>query len=97
MFLVLALKSGMALGRYEVRIVPQRPDGIKGNPISFTFHFEGDERGQNLIGQINLQFTQEGLHWFKIYLCDDDQEDLLTAIPLRLKYNRVITGPTSTG
>lgn len=38
---------------------------------------------------MNLAFTfeVEGLYWFNIYL--DDEK--LTAIPFRVKYNRVVT------
>jgi hypothetical protein len=85
--LVLMLKSGMAHGRYDLRIVPNMPDGSTGDAITVTCHLEGEEKGQNIVGQIAHQFTMEGLHWFKVYL----EEDLLTAIPLRVRYDRVVT------
>lgn len=88
-FLVLTLKSGMAQGRYDIRIQLQRPDGSVEDVNTTTVHFEGEEKGHNLIGQIITQFHIEGLHWYKIYLEDGDRQDLLTAVPFRVMYNRV--------
>lgn len=97
MYLVLMLKSGSVQGRYDVRIAAQRPDGSSQNIGTFTFYFEGEEKGQNLIANTQFQFTTEGLHWFRVYLGDDEHEELLTAIPLRVKYNRVVTAPMAPG
>lgn len=91
MFLVISLKSGMARGRNELRVQPQQPDGSTKEEINFTFHFEGDEKGQNVIVQIAYQFEMEGLYWFKVFL----EKHQLTAIPLRVRYNRVVIGTRS--
>ena len=88
MTLVVMLKSGSARGRAQVIVRPELPTGEMKEPLPVTVHFDGEERGQNLILRLNYQFTLEGLYWFNILL--DDQK--LTAIPLRVKYNRVITG-----
>ncbi|WP_322509391.1 DUF6941 family protein [Anaerolinea sp.] len=88
--LVLMLKSGMAQGRWDLKIVPQLPTGETGEPLLFTAHFEGDEKGQNFIIDFSFVVKHEGIHWFKVYLGDD----LLTAIPLRVKYSRQIIGQT---
>jgi hypothetical protein len=87
--LAVMLKSGEAHGRYDLRVVPQQPDGSTKDEITFTFHFEGEEKGQNVVAQINYQFALEGLYWFRVFL----EEEFLTAIPLRVRYNRIIAGP----
>ena len=48
---------------------------------------EGEERGFNNIVNMVFTFTMEGLYWFNVYLDDA----LLTRIPLRIKYNRIVT------
>ena len=88
MKLVLMLKSGMARGRYNLRIVPQLPTGATENAAIVTAYFEGEERGQNVITNLGYTFTVEGLYWFNVYL----DETKLAAIPLRVKYNRFIVG-----
>lgn len=56
-----------------------------------TAYFEGEEKGQNVIVDMNVSFPIEGLYWFLVYL----NEMKLTAIPLRVKYNRVVLGSNS--
>lgn len=85
---VLMLKSGLAVGRYNLTIVPELPSGETRDPISLTVHFEGEEKGQNILTKLRFVFTQEGLYWFNIYL----EEDKLTAVPFRVRYNRITTG-----
>ena len=87
--LVVMLKSGTAIGRYNLTVVPQKPDGSTDDPVGGSVHFEGEEKGVNFIVNLSYEFTMEGLYWFKLYL--DDEK--LTEIPFRVKYNRVVTGP----
>jgi len=58
--------------------------------LTVTVHFEGEEKGHNVITRMALTFEHEGLYWFKVYL----GEELLTAIPLRVRYNRIVTAPS---
>lgn len=88
--MVLMLKSGKARGRANLRIVPEMPTGASLDPVTLTVHFEGEEKGQNVITNVALTFEHEGLYWFKVYLDDT----VLTAIPLRIRYNRVVVGAT---
>ena len=85
--MVIMLKSGRARGRHELKIIPELPSGEVKSPFSRTVHLEGEERGVNNIINMVFTFTTEGLYWFNVYLNDS----LLTRIPLRLKYNRVVT------
>lgn len=84
--LVIMLKSGMAQGRWTLKIVPSLPTGEVENAIVTTAHLDGEERGHNQIIDVDFVFRYEGLHWFKVYLDDE----LLTAVPVRIKYNRII-------
>ena len=89
--LVIMMKSGKARGRYDLRIVPEKPSGESDNPFEVTVHFEGEEKGHNVVANMGITFDLEGLYWFKVYL----DEKPWTAIPLRVKYQRVTTGPQS--
>jgi len=90
MKMVIMLKSGRARGRHELKFIPELPSGEVKSPFSRTVHLEGEERGVNNIINMVFTFTTEGLYWFNVYLDDS----LLTRIPLRLKYNRVVTQET---
>jgi hypothetical protein len=91
MKMVLMLKSGRSRGRYELKIVPELPSGEIKSPFSHSIQMEGEERGANNIINLLFTFTMEGLYWFNIYLDDS----LITRIPMRTKYNRIVT-PSST-
>jgi hypothetical protein len=87
--LVLMLKSGRAAGRYDLKIVPELPSGETQDPFIISVHFEGEEKGQNVVTNMQFLFTQEGLYWFNVYLGGEKW----TAIPFRVKYHRTVTGP----
>jgi len=88
--MVVMLKSGRARGRHELKIIPELPSGEAKSPLIRSIQMEGEERGVNNIINMLFTFTMEGLYWFNIYLDDS----LLTRIPLRIKYNRVVTQQT---
>lgn len=87
MKMVIMLKSGRARGRHELRMVPELPSGEFKPPFTRSVHMEGEERGINNVINMVFTFTMEGLYWFNVYFDDS----LLTRIPLRIKYNRVLT------
>ncbi len=86
MKMVIMLKAGRARGRHELKIVPEMPSGELKQSFVQSVQMEGEERGVNHIINMVFTFTMEGLYWFNIYLDDS----LLTRIPLRVKYNRVV-------
>lgn len=86
MKMVIMLKSGRARGRHELKVSPELPSGELKQPITQSVQMEGEERGINHIINMVFTFTIEGLYWFNIYL----DEELLTKIPLRIKYNRIV-------
>lgn len=93
MTLVVMLKSGRARGSYQVRIDIEPPSGEVRPGPSFPIHLEGDDRGVNLILNMNVQFTEPGLYWFNVYFIDKEDK-LLTRIPFHLIYARQTTpGP----
>ncbi|MDO8751316.1 MAG: hypothetical protein Q7K03_09280 [Dehalococcoidia bacterium] len=87
--LVLSLKSGKAKGRHEVTITPEMPSGETMPVASVSVRLEGEGKGYNIITQLNMQFKLEGLYWFIIRF----DGELLTRLPLELRYARLVTGP----
>jgi hypothetical protein len=85
--LIVILKSGHATGRNTLRIVPEKPNGETLPPHTISTRFEGGERGSAVIVDMTITFELEGLYMFDIFL----EEEKLTAIPLRINYNRVFT------
>ena len=53
-----------------------------------SVHFEGEDRGTNVIYAATLNVEQEGLYWFDVLLDDE----LLTRMPLRILYQRQTAG-----
>jgi len=85
--LVLMLKPGTARGRFTIQVVPELPNGSTKKPIFATIHMDGEERGANLIVDVNFTYEFEGLYWFHVNF----EDDKLTSIPVRVRYNRLIT------
>lgn len=85
--LVLTLKSGEARGSHTIKIEPEIPSGIRLPPMSLSVHFEGGNRGQNIISRLNMLLQMPGIYWFRIYV--DDQ--FLTQVPVEVIYSRIVT------
>jgi hypothetical protein len=85
--MVIMLKSGRSRGRHELKISPELPSGEIKQTFTRSIQLEGEERGANNIINMLFTFTMEGLYWFNIYLDDS----LLARIPMRIKYNRIVT------
>jgi hypothetical protein len=84
----LSFKSGAARGRSTIHLRQESPSGVRGPELSLPVLFEGEDRGANLVLDINFQADQEGLYWFDVLL--DDL--LVTRMPLRVLYQRITTG-----
>jgi hypothetical protein len=91
--LVIMLKSGEARGRYDLKMVPNLPSGETMNVFSQSVQFEGDERGHAIVLNFVFTFPYEGVYWFRIYLSDEE----ITAIPFRIKYERIVLGSPKVG
>lgn len=92
--LVITLKSGDVRGSHPVKIVPELPSGETKPPVILSVHFEGGNKGQNLVSRVQMPLTMSGIYWFRIYV--DDQ--LITKVPIELIYSRIVTpGPQRPG
>ena len=88
--LLIALKPGRALGRHDVQITAERPSGIRTDMASaLSVNLEGGDRGANLVMNLSLVVTEEGLYWFDVVV----DETVLTRVPLRVLYQRQEAGP----
>lgn len=86
--LVLMLVSGRARGTHATNVNIERPDGTVSHLWSGDVFLEGEDRGANLIVNMQIDFGLEGLYWFHVRL--DDAE--LTRMPFRLIYQRAVGG-----
>ena len=86
-FLALIMKSGDARGSHPIKIEPELPSGMRLNPIELSAHFEGGNRGVNLIARLNMKLEMPGIYWFRIYVGDQ----FLTQIPVEVIYSRIVT------
>lgn len=86
----LAFKSGTYNGKMPISLTMSTPSKLneESHLASYRALFEGNERGVNLVFNLNLVFREEGLYWFTVKL----EERVMTRIPLRVIYQRVQIG-----
>lgn len=86
--LVIAFKSGEALGNYQVSIQPIKPDSNeKLPPAVYPVNFEMPaDRGVGICADVQIVFDVPGLWWFDIYLSGQDKVRRVTRIPFRIVY-----------
>ena len=82
-FLVVALKSGFYEGKGTLRIVPTSPSGKQQPELSSGILLEGQDRGMNVVLQLQFVTREEGLHWFDVFF----ENQLLTRIPVRVLFS----------
>jgi hypothetical protein len=82
---LLLFRSGEAKGSYTVALQPVAPSGIRPQGVSAQMLLEGEDRGAQLIFDINFNATEEGVYWFDVSV----NSELITRIPLRVVYQRV--------
>lgn len=85
LYALIAFKSGSARGRHTVKWTIETPSGLKLPEQLLPVLFEGEDRGVNLVLNLNMMLDQEGIYWFGVLL----EDQLLTKIPLRILYQRV--------
>lgn len=79
--LFIAFKPGAALGKEQVVVQVERPDGIRSQLANLPRVFEGEDRGaQATLPLSAVPLHQEGLYWFHVRLGDR----LITKASLRL-------------
>jgi hypothetical protein len=82
LFALVAFKSGSARGSMQVDLRPEDPSGRQLGTFGQTVHFEGEDRGVNMIVGFNFVAEIQGLYWFDVLL----QGERVTRIPLRVLY-----------
>lgn len=89
--LVLGFRAGTAVGRGNVRVDAEGPDGLVRPGPSFGITFAGPSTGVNRLLDLNMQVEQEGVYWFTIWF---DQQRM-AQIPLHIIYEPEIipSGP----
>lgn len=85
--LVITLKSGDARGSHPVRITPYLPSGEKMDSLILPAHFEGGNKGQGLISELDMPLPMPGIYWFHIEVDDV----LMTKVPLEVIYSKIVT------
>ncbi|OGO36364.1 MAG: hypothetical protein A2147_02595 [Chloroflexi bacterium RBG_16_57_8] len=93
LFLVVNMKSGTARGRHQVAITPEQPSGETLPPIEMSVNMEGEGKGVNIISRIDPPYKMEGLYWFAVRF--DNQ--IITRLPLEVRYSRMVTGSPNPG
>ena len=88
--MVLHFRAGSARGSYPIKILPELPSGLSKEPIILSAHFEGGNRGINIISKVNMTLDMPGVYWFKIFLNDV----FVTQVPVEIIYSRV-SGPAA--
>lgn len=86
---LVSLKAGVARGRYKVSLRGMKPSRLPMSPVvELPVHFDGgDNRGQNLIININFKAEEEGIYWFDVVFGDR----VLTRMPLEILYQPIRT------
>jgi hypothetical protein len=84
-YLVISLKAGAARGRHDLKLYREDPSGLRNLMQTFPVLFESEDRGQNVVLQLNMEVEDEGLYWFDIEINDQ----LLSRVPFRFIYQRV--------
>ena len=80
---LIVLKSDRARGRHTVSLQMEEPSGQSTEIGEMPVLLEGEDRGANIVVDLALSLTHEGLHWIDVLL---DEETLLTRMPLRVIY-----------
>ena len=83
---VITLKSGRARGGVQVEIEPELPSGLRQPRAAMTAQMEGNERGQNLIMNLQMKFEEPGVYWFKRFMRDGR---IITRLPFTVTYSRI--------
>lgn len=89
MNVVLMMTSGSARGSHNVTLDLEDPSGLSVQRLStVSVLFEGEDRGCNVITQMQLVLKLEGLYWILVRMDDE----FFTRIPVRIVFARQSTG-----
>jgi|SRR5437867_1744584 len=88
LMLAVVLRAGVMQGQMNVGLSLTTPAGIDNQIGSIPVLLEGQDRGVNLVTNLNLTVGEQGLYWISVYL----ERQLLTRVPLRILYQRIGIG-----
>lgn len=87
---LVGFKSGDAVGKYIVQLIPTTPSGRRlSGSQPFPIALQGKEHGHNLIIKFVLPVVEEGLYWFDLTLDDE----IVTRMPLIVEHKPAETQP----
>lgn len=89
LMLAVILRAGVMQGQMNVGLSLATPSGTDNQIGSVPVLFEGQDRGVNLVTNLNLTVGEQGLYWIGIHL----EGQFLTRVPLRILYQRIGIGP----
>lgn len=89
LMLAVVLRAGVMHGQMNLRMTLTTPGGVENQIGTVPVLFEGQDRGVNLVTNLNLTVGEQGLYWISIYL----EAQMLTRVPLRIMYQRIAIGP----
>jgi hypothetical protein len=88
--IVVNLWAGQAKGRYALKLRPEEPSGLQGEPINLgSLNFTTAQPGIDTIRPMPpYEVTEEGKYWFDVLLSPGrgEEDRLLTRIPLTVTY-----------
>ncbi|SRR5229473_3495078 len=82
---VLMFVAGEARGTHDITLTLRRPSGLSSELGTSTILLEGEDRGANILAQMQLQLPEQGLYWIEVRL----ENELLTRMPLRVVFGRL--------
>jgi len=88
---VIMLISGTAKGPEDVKLEVEKPNGMREEVWTGTAHMEGDHKSVNLVFNFQAAFELTGVYWFSVFV----GEELLTRMPLEIRYTRFSAGTAS--
>lgn len=90
LMMLVGIKSGPFKGKGVITIDSERPSGEKSLAVATQeLDFQGEEQGQNIIVNLQVQVKERGLHWLDVRF----NGNLLTKVPFTLVLTVERVGP----
>lgn len=86
---VINLWAGQTKGRYTLKLRPEAPSGLQGDPIVLgTVNFSNQPGTDTVLPMAPYEITEEGKYWFDVLLSPGrgEEDRLLSRIPLTVAY-----------
>lgn len=90
---LIALKAGKLDGKFNVRIIGEKPSGQRADLQTLPIELHGKDSGVNVVVNLTVVVTEEGTHWFDVLF----ENQLVTKMPLTVLPVRIQGRTTSDG